>query len=133
MLAADSRICFLCCSFFFNIYNIIIIVIILCLSVLCNSVKDILELNYCFQGEEGQFFHYYQMLLQSMCTKCIFQTAHRWCWTVVSRPINISALMMIIKRNFALELLVLYLGQLLAKSQLQVSIFFGVSMEVELS
>ena len=28
---------------------------------------------------------YYQMLLQSVCTKCRVQTAHGWCWTVVSR------------------------------------------------
>ena len=66
MLAADSRIGFLCCSFFL-IYNIIKV-----LSVLYNSVKHILEFNYYFQGEEGQFFHYYQMLLQSVCTKCRF-------------------------------------------------------------
>ena len=58
MFAADSSICFMCCSFFL-IYNIIIIINILCLSVLCNSVKHILEFNYYFQGEEGQFFHYH--------------------------------------------------------------------------
>ena len=31
---------------------------------------------------------------------CRLQTAHRQCWTVVPRPINISALMMRIKVNF---------------------------------
>lgn len=44
---------------------------------------------------------YYQMLLQSVCTKCRVQTAHRRCWTVLSRPINISALMMRIKRKLS--------------------------------
>ena len=82
---------------FFLIYNIIIVIIFACL---CNSVKHILEFNY-FQGKEGQLFHYYQMLLQSVCTKCRLQTAHRRCWTVVPRPINISALMMRVKRNFS--------------------------------
>ena len=28
---------------------------------------------------------YYQLLLQSVCTKCRVQTAHGRCWTVVSR------------------------------------------------
>ena len=67
MLAADFRMCFLCCSFFL-IYNIII-VIILCLSVLCNSVKHILEFNYYFQEEEGQFFHYYQNCYSNRCVQ----------------------------------------------------------------
>ncbi len=44
---------------------------------------------------------YYQMLLQSVCTKRRVQTLDRWCWTVVSRQINISALMMIINRKFS--------------------------------
>ena len=48
--------------FFFLIYNITII--ILCLP-LQFSYKHILEFNY-FQGEEGQFFHYYQMLLMQI-------------------------------------------------------------------
>ena len=41
------------------------------------------------------------MLLLSVCTKCRSQTAHRRCWTVIPRPINISALMMRIKRKFS--------------------------------
>ena len=95
MLASDPRIGFLC-YFFFNIEYYML----LFCACLCNSVKHILEFNY-FQGEEGQLFHYYQMLLQLVCTKCRLQTAHRRCWTVVPRPINISALMMRIKRNFS--------------------------------
>ena len=91
MLAADSRIGFLC--FFFFKY-IMLLLSLFCAS-LCNSIKHILEFNY-FQGGEGQFFHYYQM-----CTKCRLQAAHRRCFTVVPRPINISALMMRIKRNFS--------------------------------
>ena len=88
MLAADSRIGF--CAFFFNrCYYCHYFVPAFAIQL------NILEFNY-FQGEEGQFFHYYQM-----CTKCRLQTAHRRCWTVVPRPINISALMMTIKRNFS--------------------------------
>ena len=81
MLAADFRMCFLCCSFFL-IYNIII-VIILCLSVLCNSVKHILEFNYYFQEEEGQFFHYYQNCYSNRCVQ-----------NADCRSIDISALVM---------------------------------------
>ena len=59
----------------------------------------------CLWGSDWQPFgppelRYYQMLLQSVCTKCRVQTAHRRCWTVIPRPINISALMMKIKRKF---------------------------------
>ena len=58
-------------GFFFLICNIIT-VIILCLPL--QFSKHILEFNY-FQGEEGQLFHYYQMLFQSVCTKCRLQIA----------------------------------------------------------
>ena len=58
MLVSDSRMGFLC-YFFFG--NRILLSSLFCAS-LCNSVKHILEFNY-FQGEEGQLFHYYQMLL----------------------------------------------------------------------
>ena len=54
---------------FFLIYNIIITVIILCQSVLCNSVKHILVFNYYFQGEKCQVFHYCQMLYSNVCVQ----------------------------------------------------------------
>ena len=59
MLATDSRICFLCCFcflfFFLEICNIIIVIIV-CLSILCNSVKHTLEFNYYSQVEEEVSF-----------------------------------------------------------------------------
>ena len=47
--------------FFFLFFFFILCFFFLFCACLCNSVKQILESNY-FQGEEGQFFHYYQML-----------------------------------------------------------------------
>ena len=55
-------------GFFLKTYNVII-VIIFCLPILCNSVKHTLEFNYYFQVEESQFFlHLPSTIYQKVAT-----------------------------------------------------------------
>ena len=90
------------------------------------QLQKMIHSTYPCYSANDQRMSYYQMLLQSVRTKCRVQrTAHRRCWTVVSRLDSTDKYFCTHDENqtkISQELLVQYLGQLHAKSQLQVSI-----------
>ena len=98
MLASDSRIGFFVLFFFYIEYyyrHYFVLAFAIQLNIFWNSII--------FKEKKVSFF----TIIKCYSNRCVqnadcrLQTAHRRCWTVVPRPINISALMMRIKRNFS--------------------------------